>query len=969
LSLSVKDFDVFHEAVHGEGKKAFDWQNRLLRQVVSDREWPRVLDLPTGIGKTTCIDIALFALALDAQNDVAKRWCPRRIAMVVDRRVVVDQAAERGRKLLLALVDPDAKPVVREVARRLRKLSRQADDPIRVFTLRGGMPKDDGWARSPDQPLIIASTVDQFGSRLLMQGFGVSPQMRPIHAGLLGNDVLLLLDEVHLSQPFAQTLDALAHLRERFTASSGLTPRFHHAFLSATVGLPNADPFRLTDEDKAPESKLAPRLHASKPASSLEVDDRRALEEVCGNEARSLIDRHDVIAVVMNRIASVSALVSRLREVCDESIQIVPITGRMRPLDRDDVLKSLRPRIMTGRSRAIVPRKLIVVATQSIEAGADFDFDAIVSEAASLDALRQRFGRLDRLGLYGKAEGVIVWDKGVKENDPVYGGAIPATMRWLKTQISGKARRVDFGILALALPPEEQLIPMLASRKSAPVLLPAYFDLWMQTSPPPACSPAVSLWLHGEDSAPAEVQVVWRADLAEHDLARAASAPPGDPAKEWPATIVGAVPPSSLEAISLPFITARRWLCGNLAGDVADVEGVCGEDQKSRQKSLVLRWTGSDSEVVSADAIQPGDTIVIPTTRGGIKDRCFEPGSTSLVFDLAERAALFSKGQPFLRLNPRVLHQLQLKLPLGDLSETCAALAELAQLEQSSDWRWRRLWLDRLASARTSIHVDVPQPWDVLRGKRVTAGTLRELITAGDTAEDGIELTTDEDDSPHTGQPISLANHSANVECFARDYARNVLPETVIDDLALAGWLHDIGKADRRYQIMLHKGSEISYLKDETPRAKSGLLPGDKVAHQLAQRRSRYPRGARHEVQSLAMLEKHLDDVRSKASDVDLVLHLVASHHGYCRPFAPPVVDQEPIDVTLPIHESKKFGSIQFAATSSNHQLHRLDAPLAERFWRLTQKYGWLELCWLEATLRLADHGASEEEQLAGRTS
>ena len=128
--LSVDEFDAFHVAVHGADKHAFGWQTRLLRQIVANREWPRVLDLPTGAGKTTCIDIALFALALDAQEATEKRWCPRRLAMVVDRRVVVDQVAERGRKLLRALVDREAKPVVRKVADRLCSLSKEAKEDI-----------------------------------------------------------------------------------------------------------------------------------------------------------------------------------------------------------------------------------------------------------------------------------------------------------------------------------------------------------------------------------------------------------------------------------------------------------------------------------------------------------------------------------------------------------------------------------------------------------------------------------------------------------------------------------------------------------------------------------------------------------------------------------------------------------------------------------------------------------------------
>jgi CRISPR-associated endonuclease/helicase Cas3 len=128
-------------------------------------------------------------------------------------------------------------------------------------------------------------------------------------------------------------------------------------------------------------------------------------------------------------------------------------------------------------------------------------------------------------------------------------------------------------------------------------------------------------------------------------------------------------------------------------------------------------------------------------------------------------------------------------------------------------------------------------------------------------------------------------------------------------------------------------------------------------------------------VQSLAMLQRHIAIMGEKlkekftqlgvqqAPDLDLVLHLVASHHGYCRPFAPAVVDESPGDVRLDGHVSPTFGRVDFAPTSSSNGLHRLDSPLADRFWALVAKYGWQELCWLEAILRLADHRASEEEQ------
>ena len=120
--------------------------------------------------------------------------------------------------------------------------------------------------------------------------------------------------------------------------------------------------------------------------------------------------------------------------------------------------------------------------------------------------------------------------------------------------------------------------------------------------------------------------------------------------------------------------------------------------------------------------------------------------------------------------------------------------------------------------------------------------------------------------------------------------------------------------------------------------------------------------GTRHEVQSLAMIEAAREHVAPKAHDLDLVMHLVASHHGHCRPFAPPVEDAEPVDVKLEGHNSETFGALAFAPTTSANGLHRLDSPVADRFWSLIAKYGWIELCWLEAILRLADHRASEVE-------
>jgi CRISPR-associated endonuclease/helicase Cas3 len=997
MTLSTSDFAAFHAAVHGS-KQPFAWQQRLLDQIVRDKAWPHVLDLPTGAGKTTCIDIALFALALDATNEGAERWCPRRIAMVVDRRIVVDQVAERGRSILRALVAPtDA--IVHEVARRLRNLSRTGEEPLGVFTLRGGVPKDDGWARTPDQPLVIASTVDQVGSRMLMQGYGVSQSMKPVHAGLLANDTLLLLDEVHLSEPFRQTLDQLARLRTRFS-DSGVKTRFAHAFLSATPGAAATTSFALLDDEKKLDSPLGPRLHANKPTRLLEVDDRTALEKACVDQTKDLLERHRTIAVVVNRLASASVIARQLAETLGADVTVTLLTGRMRPLDRDDVLRELRPAVQTGRTRSGDSPKRVIVGTQCIEAGADFDFDALVTEAASLDSLRQRFGRVDRLGEYKRAEGIIVCDKSAKD-DPIYGKAIAETVRWFREQakerpkklkdalkklkdeakkLKGEARQqaeaqiarmtlVDFGVLALEIPTGADLLKLLAPKPSAPTLLPVYLDLWAQTSPAPSQLPDVSLWLHGPSAGPADVQVLWRADLSEEVLRTERV--------EAAAAIVAAVRPSSLEAMSLPFVTARAWLANQPTRDLGDTEGATPDDsdEPKTEGRRALRWRGDDSEIICAQSdsepsLKPGDTIVVPVSYGGIRKGCFDATSTEQVQDRAEQAELFARARPVLRLHQAVVEKLGLSLPLDDPDEARGALGLLAS---NGDWPpWKRLWAAQLAKGRGSLVVPGEPSWTVIEARRVPLGALREVLQPEATFEDGVELTTDSDDSFHAGRAVSLAEHSADVETFAREFAtRCGLGTWLAEHVAIAAWLHDIGKVDRRFQLMLRGGSEIDFFKDETPWAKSAMPPGAREAHRLAQQKSGYPRGARHEVQSLAMLQGQLEAVKkglkkadaTKEPDLDLVLHLVASHHGYCRPFAPAVVDESPVDVTLAKHTSRTFGEIDFASTTSCNALHRLDSPLADRFWALVAKYGWQELCWLEAILRLADHRASEEEQ------
>ena len=125
----------------------------------------------------------------------------------------------------------------------------------------------------------------------------------------------------------------------------------------------------------------------------------------------------------------------------------------------------------------------------------------------------------------------------------------------------------------------------------------------------------------------------------------------------------------------------------------------------------------------------------------------------------------------------------------------------------------------------------------------------------------------------------------------------------------------------------------------------------------MARARANYPRGYRHELLSLNMLEQHAS-LLEQAHDRELVLHLVASHHGYCRPFAPAYDHPEDLAVEYQ-HVGKGHDAVHFVS-STRHELARLNSGVSSRFNHLLRKYGWWQLAWYETILRLADHRASQ---------
>ena len=122
--MERSDFAAFFAALNG-GFGPFRWQERLLDSLLENGRWPERIAAPTGAGKTSAIDVHVFAVALTADGSGPR--LPRRLAMVVDRRVLVDDQYQRARALAAELADP-AHDVVAEVAARLAGLRWPAGD-------------------------------------------------------------------------------------------------------------------------------------------------------------------------------------------------------------------------------------------------------------------------------------------------------------------------------------------------------------------------------------------------------------------------------------------------------------------------------------------------------------------------------------------------------------------------------------------------------------------------------------------------------------------------------------------------------------------------------------------------------------------------------------------------------------------------------------------------------------------------
>jgi len=830
------------------------WQTRLFEMLVAG-DIPEACDLPTGLGKTSIIPIWLLALAGQASRPDGP-VLPRRLVYIVDRRTVVDQATTLVRGIRERLLDPDRPDwqehtaTLHAIRAQLTDLCATTSEPLAVSTLRGELADNGEWKVDPARPAIVIGTVDMIGSRLLFSGYGDGRYGRAHHAGLLGQDALIVHDESHLSPAFTAVLRSVENEQrrehERALAAGFPTRPVRVLDLSATARDRHGGGIRLalTGEDEL-DPIVRARLDAAKWLRLHSVE--------TGADARlpgllaDLALQHDgdavkVLVYVRNpqtALQVAGTITRRLGKGSDERVAL--LTGTIRGHERD-LLVSTHPvyQAFLDPERSVL-QTVYLVSTSAGEVGIDIDADHMVCDLTTLDALIQRLGRVNRRGGAGRTAYVdLVLARSGKDSagSPV-AAAVDATAEILESWQTGSGRPILVGPRALSAL-VNSTDPDLRRRAFSPEpgippLTDILLDNWSLTSVRKVPGrPEVASYLHGLAYDPPETTVAWRHEVA---LLAKYGVDSGS-LRAW----FRACRVESRELVRDRTDRVATFLADLLQahrrrGEVEDFHVVLLDERGDAEFRTL-------SELAAAKDGLAYRTVVLPTSAGGLAPSgMLDPsaiGADAASNDVAEIDAGRVKRRRFLE---RIGPDGQDVQPLCPHSSADARSGELHE-------RARITLFSGMGEAGEE-HVDL-----VL------------LTSAAESARENPETAAVEQ---------TLTEHTAAaVDSMARICCKLAMPAVAREALERAAAAHDRGKERPVWQ--------------RYARNPAGREPLAKA------RRYLHPRalgGYRHEFGSL-IESMALPDLPADVLSRDLFHHLVAAHHGNARPhFEPQAMDGE----------------------------------------------------------------------------
>ncbi len=915
---SIEFEDAFHALT---GHRPFPWQRRLFEEHFSSGTLPSAVDIPTGLGKTAVMAVWLLARAAGA-------GLPRRLVYVVDRRAVVDQATAFAETLRENLKND-------ERLAPMRCGLGLGDSPLPISTLRGQHVDNREWMSDPAAPAIIVGTVDMIGSRLLFKGYGLSRRMRPYAAGLLGCDVMVLLDEAHLVRSFQRLLVAIQEGRSGSggcagelagpAAQNGIPPPFRVLPLSATLGHgPEYQPFGLEADDEA-DGPVRKRLEAHKSLMVDQLGEESDLAEVLAERAWDVMQaaygsnvQAPAVAVFCDFRKDAEKVADILRKRVGEEMlrhHVILLVGGRRMQERQKAADELQEHGLVGDAAGTRSEPIYLVATSAGEVGVDLDADHMVSDLVAWERMVQRLGRVNRYG-EGKAH-IHVIDQGPpngKKGDEhaiTRHEAVRALLDALPKDSDGGRHASPSALRDVAANPA-RVVEATTPIPLYPALTRPLVDAWAMTSlDDHAGRPEVAPWLRGwvEDDEP-RTGVVWRRYLPLRF--RADSDGPEKPPDRDVRAFFAAAPPQATEILETRTSRVADWVrkraqlklhnlrkaatAPTVGGE--DDRGTGGEADKARID--VMPFTPDSPIAFLIDSANRPVRVLSLAQLGGMKPE-------KLKTYLAGRRLVVDARLGGLRDGL-----------LDDRSNTTAPIIED---------NWGDPGGDRDSQAR-NLRVDVDSDSDqVADGWQSVSATPYRVTAEGDAVSWLIvSRHRDVGESEDARAVARRAQRLDEHQHWAGEEAKRIAAALGLthEDTAMlvaAAHHHDDGKAAPRWQ------RAFGAMEGGGPYAKTTKAPNQSVLN-----------GFRHEFKSVLDAEKNgLDAVDRVDARFDLALHLIAAHHGHARP-----------DIGIEGHDGLPPSQAEAAAQM-----------IAMRFARLQRAWGPWGLAWWEALLRAADQAAS----------
>ena len=891
------------------GHCPFLWQQDLYENYFATGNIPDALDIPTGLGKTSVI--ALWYLSLKAGARV-----PRRLVYIVDRRAVVDQATTEALS-------------IRENAQ---------DSELRISTLRGQHIDNRAWLAHPTAPAIIIGTVDMIGSRLLFSGYGVSRKMRPYHAGLLGVDCLIVLDESHLVPPFEKLLETITTEASVFGGHNPdhkniITPP-HLLSLSATLfeegqRQKTKQVFRLSDQHKMDEV-VQKRLSSTKILSIQVYDDHQHLAHELVKHAWLLRHKAQRIVIFCNLRSKALEVKKHLDQKAKKeklSYASELLVGARRVYERERLSSWLEQYGFMGTPQETSKETAFLIATSAGEVGVDMDCDHMVCDLVQWERMVQRLGRVNRRGKGQATVQVIAAPEGkTKDTDwkerlnrlraPI--DALPQTYTQasdlhedayvdsepMEQQYHDASPGALLNLKKHALNNPKLLTALNAAvtpRPLRPALTRPLIDAWsltsvsLHTGRPNDIQP----WLRGWEKEPIpQTTVIWRKYLPVRDDGQ-------QPHKKDIETFFESAPPHVREGLETDKKSVLEFL-----------------KKKMKPKHLFIR-------IAQEEKLTSKERENTPLKSHDI---------IAYVFSSSLEHRLSLRGQDFLSKKDlsNTLRALDEHLGCGIimLDQRLGGLSPEGMLDEKAHDPVcviddKGLLLDEnntIADFRIShSNNTIPQdPQWCERHRFVTKQNEEGEASEWLTIQGYIGNPTTEEERS-VGALQELAVHHANTEEIACRLASEVgLDKDYTLMLQVAARLHDQGKRATHWQQAFHAPTDGKiYAK----------TPGPVNLRKLA--------GYRHEFGSLGYIENDEGFQALSKDHKELVRHLIASHHGWARP-----------------HLSAE-GCDEAPST-----LEKRARDVALRFAHLQKHWGPWALAWWETLLRSADQQASRHERI-----